>query len=206
MDRSARFLSLSGWSGVWAGCTALLGATIAWFWLPESLLRYNYMQLPVADYTAPFCFCGAAFYKPLILGIAIFLVALAGGYYFTQRKARRDGNRLWNHASRQMFFAIATPLIAGGIFCLGAMYYGHPIYVAPACLIFYGLALIAGSRHTVSDIRYLGYLELVLGAICLFMPGYGLAFWAAGFGLLHIIYGLIMWRRYDLPQANPHAA
>src|SRR4028118_2396323 len=102
MDRSARFISLSGWSGVWAGVTALVGALIAWYWLPESLLRYNSTHWPEANYTAPFCFCGAAFYKPLLLAIVVFLVALAGGYYFTRRKAQKDGTKLWSPASRQL--------------------------------------------------------------------------------------------------------
>jgi hypothetical protein len=88
-------------------------------------------------------------------------------------------------------------MLIGGIFVLGFMRYGHAVYIAPACLVFYGLALVHGSRHTLTDIRYLGYLEITLGLICLFVPGWGLYFWAAGFGLLHILYGIIMWNKYD---------
>jgi hypothetical protein len=201
MERSARFLSLSGWSGVWAGCTALAGAAIGHAWLPPGLLRYNYLTGTATDDAAPYCFCGEGFYRPLLLALAIFIVALAGGYYFTWRKMRRQGTSLWNHASRQMMWAVAVPLITGGIFVLGFMRYNHPIYIAPACLAFYGLALVNGSKHTLTDIRYLGYLEILLGTVCLFVPGWGLYFWIAGFGILHILYGMIMWNKYDKPRA-----
>jgi hypothetical protein len=96
-----------------------------------------------------------------------------------------------------MVRAMALPLLAGGIFCLGFMQYGHALYLAPACLVFYGLALYNGSKYTLSEIRYLGLLEVLLGVVCLFMPGYGLYFWAAGFGVLHILYGIVMWNKYD---------
>ncbi len=192
MERSSRFLSLSGWSGVWAGCTALAGAAIGYSWLPAELLQYR-----MDGDAAPFCFCGAAFYKPLILALAILAVALAGGYYFTLRKMRREGASLNQPATRQMLWAMAVPMLAGAVFILAFMRYGHPNYIAPACLIFYGLALVNSSKHTLTDIRNLGYLEMALGAICLFIPGWGLYFWVAGFGLLHILYGVMMWNKYD---------
>lgn len=197
MERSARFLSLSGWSGVWAGCTALAGAYVAYKTLTLDVLSYNYMLQPVPASDNPFCFCGSNFYKPLILAVVIFLIALAGGYYFTRQKVRRTGGTLWNPASRSMVKALALPLVAGAIFCIGFMKYGHAIYLAPACLIFYGIALFNGSRYTLSEIRYLGLCEIVLGAVCLFVPGYGLYFWAFGFGILHIVYGIAMWNKYD---------
>jgi len=202
MERSARFLSLSGWSGIWAGCTALAGAYAAYKWLTLDVLSYNYMLGPVPEHNNQFCFCGSNFYKPLMLAAIIFIVALAGGYYFTWKKVKQQGGTLWNAASRSMLKAIALPMFAGAVCCLGFMQYGHAIYIAPACLIFYGLALYNGSRYTLSEIRYLGLLEVLLGSICLFMPGYGLYFWAFGFGVLHIFYGIIMWNKYDKRMAQ----
>ena len=202
MERSVRFISLSGWSGIWAGLTAIAGAYAAYQWLTPDILSHNFMVQPVSQKGDAFCFCGANLYRPLILAVTIFIVALAGAYYFTMRKVKAQGGTLWNTASRSMFKAMAMPLIAGAIFCLGFMEYGHGIYLAPACLIFYGLALYNGSRYTLSEIRYLGMLEMLLGCICLFMPGYGLYFWTAGFGLLHILYGIIMWNKYDKKMAS----
>ena len=70
-------------------------------------------------------------------------------------------------------------------------------YVSSACLVFYGLALINASKYTLTDIRYLGYCEIVLGLTNMFFIGYGLYFWAMGFGVLHIFYGIIMWNKYE---------
>ncbi|HXS36951.1 MAG TPA: hypothetical protein VN721_09630 [Flavipsychrobacter sp.] len=195
MDRSARFLSLSGWSGIWAGCTALAGAGVAYNWLLQLPSQNNtYKLLPSPEQHETYATTMLRF---LILAIIVFIVALAGGYFFTQRRAKEEGQPVWNTASKLMFIQIAIPLVAGSIFSLGFLYYGHVIYIAPACLVFYGLALINGSKYTISDIRYLGLLEVTLGCINQFLPGYGLYFWAVGFGILHILYGIIMWNKYE---------
>lgn len=192
MDRSARFLSLSGWSGIWAGCTALAGAGIAYTWMqqPEyaSFGRKNDATVGYFD-TMTMHF--------IYLAMGIFAVAFVGGFYFTWRKANRQGHKLWNNASRMMLISLFFPLFAGGIFSMIFIYYGCGFFVGPACLTFYGLALISASRHTLSDIRFLGMFDVALGCTNLFFPGYGLYFWALGFGVLHILYGVIMWNKYD---------
>jgi len=184
MEKSARFLSLSGWSGVWAGCTAVAGSVIAYNWMHQGM--------PGGDesYNARVC-------KFVSLAAVVFVVALLGGFYFTWRKARQQGGSVWNAASRRMVVQIAIPLLAGGIFALQFLMNDHIQYIAPACLAFYGLALINGSKYTLSDIKYLGLCEVVLGCVCLFFPGNSLAFWCVGFGVLHILYGIIMWNKYD---------
>lgn len=184
MDRSARFITLSGLSGVWAGLTGLVGAWIAYQWLLERPLSssQNY---------------GAYTLKFIFLALAIFIVALAGAFLFTWQKTRKRGQTMWNSASKQLLVSGIVPLLTGGICVLGFLSHDLYIFIAPISLIFYGLALFNASKYTFSDIRYLGLLEVVLGGICMFYPGYGLYFWAAGFGLLHILYGLIMWNKYD---------
>ena len=104
---------------------------------------------------------------------------------------------IWDHASRKLLINMLIPLIAGGLFVLGLLYHSDWEYVAPACLVFYGLALVNASKYTLTDIRYLGLLEILLGSICMYYPHEGLYFWTAGFGVLHIIYGLIMWWKYE---------
>jgi len=197
MERSARFLSLSGWSGVWAGVVALVGAGVAhklvsshssdgshfdnYNEAAQSQFRY---QVSTLDF--------------LLFAVLVFSVAFIGGFYFTYRKNKKDGIKIWNSASRKMVINLAIPLLAGAATVLAFVLKGDWMYVAPVCLIFYGLALINGSKYTVSDIKYLGLLEVVLGCLGLFIsPGYGLYLWAAGFGVLHIVYGIIMWRKYD---------
>jgi hypothetical protein len=195
MARSARFLSLSGWSGVWAGCVALAGSFIAQTWLrelPETYQSSGNVQTSISidEYNAT----ASQF---VMLALAVFIVALIGGWYFTWRKTRQQGVSLWNNASKKMVAQIAIPMVAGGIFALNFLFDRQESYIAPTCLVFYGLALINGSKYTLSDIKYLGLCEVVLGCICLFVPGFGLAFWAIGFGGLHILYGIIMWNKYD---------
>jgi hypothetical protein len=68
---------------------------------------------------------------------------------------------------------------------------------APAMLIFYGLALINASPNLFDEIRYLGYSEILIGLLAAAFIGYGLYFWAFGFGVLHIAYGLVMYKKYD---------
>ncbi|HTN47718.1 MAG TPA: hypothetical protein VL098_15320 [Flavipsychrobacter sp.] len=195
MERSARFLSLSGWSGVWAGGTALVGACIAHGWLRSDAAGYTYQPAPLSETVNPYT--EPDFLRLLLLAAVVFAVALVGGFYFTWKKVKAQGGTLWNNASRSMLRSIAIPMICGGIFSLAFVRYGDAKYVAPACLVFYGLALYNGSKYTLTDIRYLGMLEIALGCINLFFPGYGLWFWACGFGVLHILYGIMMWNKYD---------
>jgi hypothetical protein len=195
MERSARFLSLSGWSGIWAGIVALAGAGVAYKWLEDFSSffdHYNYPPSSSVHYPERLVL------KYLLLAIIIFISAFAGGFYFTYKKNKKAGVKIWNSASRKMVINLAIPLIAGAIITFVFAMRGDWIYIAPGCLIFYGLALINGSKYTVSDIKYLGLIETILGCIGLFInPGYGLYLWAFGFGVLHILYGIIMWRKYD---------
>lgn len=194
MERSSRFISLSGLSGVGAGVAALLGAGIAYAYLQtapgrgfagEILLREGYANWGM-DYQ---------YFFPLLAGIVLVL-ALASGIFFTSRKARREGMPIWDALTRRLLVALFLPLITGGIFCLALAYHGLIGLVAPATLVFYGLALLNASKYTLSDIRYLGLSEIALGLIGSFLIGYGLDLWALGFGLLHIVYGLAMYRKY----------
>ena len=186
MARSARFLSLSGWSGVWAGCVALAGSYIARTWLQElpdqALMDHDQYNAAATQF--------------VFLALAVFVVALVGGWYFTWKKTRQERVSLWNNASKKMVAQIAIPMVAGGIFALNFLFERQVSYIAPTCLVFYGLALINGSKYTLSDIRYLGLCQVVLGCICIFVPAWGLNFWAIGFGGLHILYGIVMWNKY----------
>ena len=85
----------------------------------------------------------------------------------------------------------------GGVFVISLLYRGNYMLLGPSCLIFYGLALINAANYTVSDIKKLGIALLVTASISLFYPGYGLFFWAFGFGILHIVYGSIMYFKYE---------
>ena len=191
MERSSRFISLSGWSGIWAGATALVGSFIAYGWLDGigyTSRTYTYSETNITKF--------------IVLAIALIIVAVLGGIYFTWRRVKRNNEVFWNGASRKLVVQMAIPLLAGGVFSLGFLYHDSPIYIPSMFLVFYGLALINASKYTVSDIRQLGLLEVLLGCICLFVPGYGLLFWTIGFGVLHILYGIFMWNKYDKKEAR----
>ncbi|WP_316765566.1 hypothetical protein [Pedobacter frigiditerrae] len=190
MDRSSRFISLSGLSGVFAGITGLVGAYFAHL----ELKKY-------ADGTYGFGADGEADIEANLIKIAIgvLFVALAGGFLFTLRQTKKNNLPFWDKTSRALLVNLAIPLIAGAFFILALLFNttGGAALVAPSCLVFYGLALINASKYTYTDIRFLGICEVILGIIALFNIGYGLYFWAFGFGVLHIIYGFIMYFKYE---------
>lgn len=191
MERSSRFISLSGLSGVTAGICALIGVFIA-----RSILNNYYGGYDNRGY-----FSGNDFAQlktqMLALGAGVFIVAFASSFYLTWRKAKKMGSPLWDHTSKRLFWNMIIPIAAGACFILGMLRYDQWMFVAPACLIFYGLGLVNASKYTLTDIRYLGYCEIVVGIVNMLFIGYGLWFWAIGFGVLHIIYGIIMWWKYE---------
>jgi hypothetical protein len=193
MEQSSRFLSLSGLSGIFAGIFALLGALVAYFYMDIGILNDRYYDLAVIDARLNVNFILFFLFDAMVvLGLA-----LAVGFYFTYRNARKKGMLVWTPATKKFMIHVLIPLVTGGIFC-ALLVYNHVIYlVAPVTLIFYGLALINGSKFTHTDIRYLGLSEIILGLIGCIWVGYGLLFWAAGFGLLHIIYGMVMYYRHE---------
>lgn len=191
MERSSRFISLSGLSGIAAGTFALAGA-----WIGRNILKDYY-----GSYNSRGIFSGDDFsglkIKLLVLAAGVFVAAFVSSFYFTWRRTKKQGLPIWDHTSKRLFLNIMIPLIAGAAFILGMLRFDEWRFVAPSCLIFYGLALINASKYTLTDVRYLGYCEIILGLVNIFFIGYGLYFWAAGFGILHIIYGTIMWVKYE---------
>jgi hypothetical protein len=188
MERSSRFISLSGLSGVVAGLAALIGAVYVFFVFKREGIDYFDGDRNV--------FGPALVKELLIIGILILMAALLSGYIFTANKSKRKGLKIWDATTRRLLITFAVPLVTGGVFCLALLYHHLFVFVAPATLIFYGLALVSAERYTLTDIKYLGYCQIVLGLISLFILGWGLLFWTIGFGVLHIVYGLIMHKKY----------
>jgi hypothetical protein len=189
MERSAKFISLSGLSGVLAGVYALAGAIAAYFIVHYPVSPFDYRIYSATE--------DHRLWKLLLVAFIVLAASLITGLYLSNRKAKKNGVKLWTGASKKLLINISIPMITGGLFILIVLSTGHYGLAAPASLIFYGLALIQGSSNTYDEIRYLGFSEIILGLICALYPGYGLIFWAVGFGLLHIFYGTVMYNKYD---------
>ncbi|MEO8534147.1 MAG: hypothetical protein ABI441_10365 [Flavobacterium sp.] len=188
MERSSRFISLSGLSGVFAGLSALIGGLYVY-----QLFKVNGLDYFEAEHKL---YSVNLVFELIYIGIIILVCALTFGVFFTLRKSKKYNLPVWTTATKNMLFNLAFPLIAGAVFCLALIYHQIYVLVAPATLIFYGLALVNAEKYTFSDVKYLGFCELILGFISLFFLGYGLIFWILGFGVLHILYGLVMFKKY----------
>ena len=191
MERSSRFISLSGLSGVAAGLCALTGSWFARQWLN------NYYR----DYDHRGNFSGPDFQQLkknlMVLAFIVLAAALTTAFYFTWRKAKKAKLPVWDHTSRRLLLNLLIPLTAGGLFILAMLQVDEWKFVSPACLIFYGIALVNAGKYTLGEIKYLGMFQIILGLVNTQFIGDGLFFWASGFGVLHIVYGIIMWWKYE---------
>ncbi len=195
MERSSRFISLSGLTGVMAGIFALAGAGMVYWYLDMMPFEDKRPYYIAATQSSKWGMDYISFFS--LVGAIILFLAVTFGILFTVRKARKKGLPVWDAVTRRLLINLAIPLVAGGIFCFGMLFHGVVGFIAPATLIFYGLALVNASKYTLNDIRYLGYCEIALGLIALFLLGFGLEFWAIGFGILHIVYGVVMYLKYE---------
>ncbi len=185
MNKSSRFISLSGLSGILAGIYALIGATVAYWLVVNSERQYLILD-------------GKIFRLVMLDLFLIAFISIATAIYLTTKKAKKNNVKVWDASSRRLILNFLIPLVVGGIYILiilGQQKYGQ---TAALMLIFYGLALINASKYSIGNIRYLGYIQLILGLICAMFPGYGFWLWVLGFGIMHIIYGSLMYFKYDI--------
>jgi hypothetical protein len=194
MEESSRFLSLSGLSGVFAGVTAIAGALVAYFFiLNNGSIHYDeyFRNLPEKE--------TLSLRWQLLADAAIVLVlSILFSIYFSTKKAKRDGKNFWTPVSKRLLINLLIPLATGGVFIIVLSFQNNIQLIVPCFLIFYGLALVNAGKFTFDEIFYLGTLEIVTGLVSAFVPGWGLIFWIIGFGILHIIYGLAMYRKYEV--------
>jgi hypothetical protein len=196
MERSSRFISLSGLSGISAGICALVGAWVAHPYV------FGQKDFIINDAVAMVQAIGndySIILNTYLFWIAAvtFMAAFVSAFFFTWVKSKKEGIPMWGSTSKRLIINVSIPVMVGGLFLFRMLHYGTFGLVAPGCLIFYGLGLINASKYTLDEIRYLGYVQIVLGIINLWFVGYGLYFWAMGFGVMHIVYGTYMWMKYE---------
>jgi hypothetical protein len=188
MERSSQFLSLSGLSGIVSGIMALISAGIVFYIFKSNGINY---------------FDGKSNYYPSeiigklgVVAIITLIGAIGTGAFLTVIKLKKKGLPVINSNTRKFLLALFIPLFAGGFFCTALIYNLQFFLVVPSMLIFYGLALVNASKYTHDEIYWLGLIEILLGIIASFFVGYGLIMWAAGFGFMHILYGIILHQKY----------
>lgn len=196
MQRSSRFISLSGLSGIAAGICALVAAWFTRNEINEYIENTGYRGPKTGGYQFRNGYMDLE-YRLVGIAVITFILAFGLAFLFTWLRSRKTGIPIWGLVARKVMINVLVPMVAGGLLIWRMIDYGVYGLIAPACLLFYGLGLINASKYTFNEIRYLGYGQLLLGAINLWMIGYGLYFWAIGFGVLHIIYGFVMWWRNE---------
>ncbi|GHB56491.1 hypothetical protein [Persicitalea jodogahamensis] len=189
MDRSTRFQSLSGLSGIFVGLCAMAGAGAVQWYLTVHQLEYPELyQESLAPETIWFVVLAAT---------AVFCLAAATVLYFTTLKARKSRQSVWTLQSKRLLLNFCLPMAVGGAFCSVLLFHNIGYLVAPGMLVFYGLALINASKFAFADLRSLGVFELALGLVSGFKIEYGLLAWTLGFGLLHVFYGSVIYYKYE---------
>lgn len=193
MEESSRFISLSGLSGVFAGITAIAGAFIAYYFIldKESIQYEDYLSnLPIQETVV-------IKWQLMAVAAVVLVLSVLFALWFSIKKAKKDGKNFWTPVSRRMLINLLIPLATGGVFVIALLFQDNFQLIVPCFLIFYGLALVNAGKFTFGEIYYLGILEIITGLVSAFVPGWGLIFWTFGFGVLHIIYGLAMYRKYE---------
>ena len=187
MRKSTQFISLSGLSGIIIGVYALVGATIAFVVINQHNRSYITLE-------------SLTFKKLILIALCVLIASIITGVVFTVKKAKKNNLSVSSKPAIQLMLNFAIPLITGGIFSILLLRHGYYGLIGATTLIFYGLACINASKYTFRDIRQLGIIQIVLGLISVEFPGNSLYFWAIGFGVCHIIYGALMYYKYDYKQ------
>ncbi len=190
MERSSSFISLSGLSGISAGIMGLIAAYI----LHIKLFRFmDYSKSPMisAQMREEFILFG------ITVSAAVLIITFLAAIFFTARKAKKNGYPVWDGSAKRLVVNLFIPLVTGGVFCLILIYQYFDWLVLPSMLVFYGLALLNAGKFTLSEIKWLGVSEIALGLASMLFLNDAIYFWGAGFGLLNIIYGLVMYYKYE---------
>lgn len=183
MQRSSKFLSLSGWAGIMAGLYAFMGAYMAYMlydFRPSDILY----QAPNTD-------------KLILLSAIILIASIGTAMLLSRQRAQKKGETAWNNTSRRMLLAMAVPLLIGGLLLLVLLSYQLAAFLIPVSLVFYGLALFNAGHFTFREVQMLGICQSVLGVLALIFVSYSVLIWALGFGLMNMAYGIYIHLKYE---------
>lgn len=171
MEQAGSFTAVPGWGGVAMGVTGLGAALLA-------------VGARSAD-------------TWLMTWLAAAVVAAAIGVYASARKARAAGVSLLSGPARKFALGLTPPLLVGALLTFAFYPAGLTAILPGVWLLLYGTAVVTGGAYSVRIVPLLGLCFILLGAVALFAPAsWGNALLAAGFGGLHIVFGIWIARRY----------
>ena len=171
MERSQSFTAVSGGAGVVMGALALAAA-----WLAR-------VQPTTERWMAIW----------LVTAALSFLVAVAG----MALKSRAAGIPLRSGPGRKFVFGFAPPIVIGGFLTVALYLHGQPQLLPGTWLLLYGTAVVTGGAHSVRIVPLMGIGFILVGACALFAPiSWGDTFMAAGFGVLHVAFGMLVATRH----------
>lgn len=192
MEKSSRFLSLSGLSGVFSGLFALAGTAIAFFVIFKGHFSSEYFdglsnsELRLISFNV------------IADALTILIAAITVASFFSYRKSVKNGLKIWTPVTKRLLITMLVPLITGGLLIIILYFQDQYQYIIPSMLIFYGLALVSAEKFTYNEIFYLGILEILTGLVSALLPQFSIFLWGFGFGILHVIYGIVMYRKYEI--------
>ena len=171
MERASSFTAVPGWGGALMGATALGAAAVAG--LQPTWGRW------------------------LATWVAEAMLALVIGGIALARKARRAGTPVLSGPGRKFALGYAPPILAGMLLTVVLLRAGMLSALPGTWLLLYGTAVVAGGAFSVKIVPVMGMCFMLLGAAALFAPAaWGDYMMAAGFGGLHVIFGVIIARRH----------
>lgn len=170
MERASAFTAVPGWGNVAIGCTALVTALIA------------------ARQTTDLDF--------LLVWLSEAAIAMGIALYEMQRKARAHNIALFSGPGVQFWRGLCPPLLAGLLLTIGLVKTGQFQLLPGSWLLLYGTGIITGGVHSIRIVPIMGLIFIGLGTIALLEISWANLLMAAGFGLCHIVFGLIIARKY----------
>jgi hypothetical protein len=182
MERSTKFLSLSGVAVVLIGVYALVAVYIAY-----QVIGYDPREATSPDMIN----------KLLGFGAIVMAVSVITVIFLSRQKAIRRNEKFWNPTFRRLLVHALTPLLTGGILILIFIAKDLPAFIIPLSLVFYGLMLYTAGKFTFPEFQAIGLVEIALGLFSAYYTPYSLGSWAIGFGLVHIGLGLYLYFRYE---------
>jgi uncharacterized membrane protein HdeD (DUF308 family) len=179
MEKSSKFISLSGLAAIMAGIYALVGAYIATQVITPDTHLIVALEL-------------MAIIASLVL-VAAAVTACILSYY----KSKKTGQKFFSRLTYRALWNFSLPMLTGGVLCISILMHEYYDILASVMLLFYGLALVNVSKFTYSSIIWLGYAFICLGVVDCFWEGHSLLFWTIGFGGFHILYGILFYLHYE---------